>query len=26
VRDPRFEPVEVLHSPRATHVRYVVGR
>ena len=26
VRDPRFEPVEVLHSPRATHVRYLVGR
>jgi len=24
--DPRLEPVEVIHSPLATHVRYRVGR
>jgi dihydrofolate reductase len=24
VQDPGFEPVDVTHSPRATHVRYVV--
>jgi dihydrofolate reductase len=26
VPDPRLEPVEVIHSPLATHVRYRVGR
>jgi dihydrofolate reductase len=26
VPDPGLEPVEVFHSPRATHVRYRVGR
>jgi dihydrofolate reductase len=26
VQDPGLEPVEVLHSPLATHVRYRVGR
>jgi dihydrofolate reductase len=26
VPDPGFEPVEVIHSPLATHVRYRVGR
>jgi dihydrofolate reductase len=26
VADPRLEPVEVIHSPLATHVRYRVGR
>jgi dihydrofolate reductase len=26
IEDPGFEPVEVLHSPLATHVRYRVGR
>ena len=26
VGDPRLEPVEVLHSPHATHVRYRVER
>ncbi len=26
VVDPGFEPVEVLHSPAATHLRYRVGR
>jgi dihydrofolate reductase len=26
VVDPGLEPVEVLHSPLATHVRYHVGR
>ncbi len=26
VPDPGLEPVEVIHSPRATHVRYRVGR
>ena len=26
VQDPGLEPVEVIHSPRATHVRYRVGR
>ena len=26
VADPRLEPVEVLHSPLATHVRFRVGR
>jgi dihydrofolate reductase len=24
--DPGFEPVEVIHSPHATHVRYRIGR
>ncbi len=26
VEDPGLEPVEVIHSPHATHVRYRVGR
>jgi dihydrofolate reductase len=26
VQDPGLEPVEVIHSPRATHVRYRIGR
>jgi dihydrofolate reductase len=26
VDDPGLEPIEVVHSPRATHVRYQVGR
>jgi dihydrofolate reductase len=26
VEDPGLEPIEVVHSPRATHVRYRVGR
>jgi dihydrofolate reductase len=26
VADPGLEPVEVVHSPRATHIRYAVGR
>jgi hypothetical protein len=26
VPDPGLEPVEVIHSPLATHVRYRVGR
>ena len=26
VADLRLEPVEVIHSPLATHVRYRVGR
>jgi dihydrofolate reductase len=26
VSDTRFEPVEVMHSPNATHIRYRVGR
>ena len=26
VQDPGLQPVEVIHSPRATHVRYRVGR
>ena len=26
VADPRLQPVEVIHSPLATHVRYRVGR
>jgi hypothetical protein len=26
VDDPGLEPIEVVHSPRATHVRYRVGR
>jgi dihydrofolate reductase len=26
VDDPRLEPVEVIHSPHATHIRYRVGR
>jgi dihydrofolate reductase len=26
VEDPGFEPIEVVHSPHATHVRYRVGR
>ena len=26
VQDPGLEPVEVVHSPNATHVRYRVGR
>jgi hypothetical protein len=25
VEDPGLEPVEVIHSPLATHVRYRVG-
>jgi hypothetical protein len=25
VEDPRFVPIEVAHSPRATHIRYRVG-
>jgi dihydrofolate reductase len=25
VDDPGFEPVEVIHSPHATHVRYRIG-
>jgi dihydrofolate reductase len=25
VEDPGFEPLEIIHSPRATHVRYRVG-
>jgi dihydrofolate reductase len=25
VRDPGLEPVEVMHSPLATHIRYRVG-
>lgn len=25
LEDPRLEPVEVLHSPAATHIRYAVG-
>jgi hypothetical protein len=26
VDDPGFGPLEVIHSPHATHVRYRVGR
>ena len=26
VADPGFEPIEVIHSPFATHIRYRVGR
>jgi dihydrofolate reductase len=26
VRDPGLEPVEVVHSPHATHIRYRIGR
>jgi dihydrofolate reductase len=26
VQDPGLEPVEVIHSPHATHVRYRIGR
>ena len=26
VQDPGFEPVEVIHSPIATHVRYRIRR
>jgi dihydrofolate reductase len=26
VRDPGLQPVEVIHSPYATHVRYRAGR
>src|SRR3954469_16323451 len=26
VQDPGLQPVEVIHSPRATHVRYRIGR
>ena len=26
VKDPGLHPVEVIHSPHATHVRYRVGR
>jgi dihydrofolate reductase len=26
VQDPALEPIEVIHSPRATHVRYRTGR
>lgn len=26
VDDPGLEPVEVIHSPHATHVRYHIGR
>ncbi len=26
VRDPGLEPVDVVHSPRVTHVRYRIGR
>jgi hypothetical protein len=26
VDDPGFEPLEIMHSPHATHVRYRVGR
>jgi hypothetical protein len=26
VEDPGFEPLEIIHSPRATHVRYRIGR
>ena len=25
VEDPGFQPVEVIHSPNATHIRYLVG-
>ena len=25
-KTPAYEPVEVIHSPRATHVRYRIGR
>jgi hypothetical protein len=26
VADPGLEPIEVVHSPHATHIRYRVGR
>jgi dihydrofolate reductase len=26
VQDPGLQPVKVIHSPRATHIRYRVGR
>ena len=26
VQDPGLQPVEVMHSPLATHVRYRIGR
>src|SRR3984957_6417717 len=26
VQDPGLQPVEVIHSPRATHIRYRIGR
>jgi len=26
VEDPGLEPIEVIHSPSATHIRYRVGR
>ncbi len=26
VQDPGLEPIDVIHSPRATHVRYRIGR
>ena len=26
VQDPGLQPVEVIHSPGATHVRYRIGR
>ncbi|MBV9472838.1 MAG: dihydrofolate reductase family protein, partial [Solirubrobacterales bacterium] len=26
VEDPGLEPVEVIHSPKATHITYRVGR
>jgi dihydrofolate reductase len=26
VQDPGLEPVEVIHSPLATHIRYRIGR
>ena len=26
VKDPGLEPVEVIHSPKATHITYRVGR
>jgi dihydrofolate reductase len=26
VQDPGLQPVEVIHSPRATHIRYRTGR
>jgi hypothetical protein len=26
VQDPGLQPLEVMHSPLATHVRYSIGR
>ncbi len=26
VQDPGLHPVEAIHSPRATHIRYRIGR